>query len=301
VAGLMFIRMHPLWHGGGGVIRAMAPCSLSITNNMAFTTVYGFHRPQRWSQSRRRLDFIRQHPLWHGGKGRMAARSLVAHKVLPSVLRPCIVSMAQHGANPVPDWFYPAKPCMGRLPKAAFGQRRRFALTSVLSLLPLPWSGTIRIPSSNGTPLTGNQLNAQAAIAEILPTRLRWGPWLPVGATDISVTFTPNDFLDYVPVTQTASINVAPAPLTITVSARARHTHGVVARYTAFASAIGGQNRDGGDADATAGHGLRRIPVSGSPYTIHAQRGHRHQTCSWRQLQHRLRHRNMTVNPCRSS
>ena len=89
-----------------------------------------------------------------------------------------------------------------------------------LTILPATPSVTWTNPPSMvyGTPLNSNQLNATANLPgtfSYFPTN---GTVLNTGTNALSVVFTPADMLDYLAVTNSISLVVAPAPLTVTAT-----------------------------------------------------------------------------------
>jgi hypothetical protein len=80
-------------------------------------------------------------------------------------------------------------------------------------------------PIVYGARLDSNQLNATASVPGIFSYSPPFGAVLDSGTNTLSLTFTPDDSLDYPVVDQSVSIYVAPAPLTVT-AAPATQTYG---------------------------------------------------------------------------
>jgi subtilase family serine protease len=77
-------------------------------------------------------------------------------------------------------------------------------------------------PINYGAPLTSNQLNATANVPGSFAYTPTNGEVLDTGTNSMSVTFTPNDTVDYSSATITVSLVVSPAPLTVTAANESR-------------------------------------------------------------------------------
>lgn len=129
---------------------------------------------------------------------------------------------------------------------------------------PVTWLPTADI--IYGTPLGAGQLNASSSVAGTFTYNPPANTVLSAGDAQIlSVTFTPDDLVTYVPVSTTVPINVLPAPVTITANG-ATKVYG--AANPALSAVVSGEV-PGGDAiaytlstTATALSGVGSYPVT---------------------------------------
>jgi 6-phosphogluconolactonase (cycloisomerase 2 family) len=122
-------------------------------------------------------------------------------------------------------------------------------------------------PITYGTALSSTQLNATAEVAGTFSYTPAAGTVLGAGAQTLSVTFTPTDIADFIPVTTTVTITVNKATPTITWAAPAAITYGTPLGSAQLdaSSTVGGNFSYTPAAGAVPGAGIQTLTTILSP------------------------------------
>jgi type II secretory pathway component PulC len=124
-------------------------------------------------------------------------------------------------------------------------------------------------PIIYGASLTSNQLNATADVPGNFAYTPTNGTVLNAGTNTLSVIFTPTDTVNYVKVTNTASLVVSNAPLTITATNRSKIYGQTISFSGTEFTTIGLVNGDTVTSASIGSAGAApTAPVSGSPFAI---------------------------------
>jgi hypothetical protein len=129
------------------------------------------------------------------------------------------------------------------------------------------WTNPLAV--TYGTPLSSDQLNAQATVPGTFDYTPTGGTLLGTGTHALSVIFTPTDTLDYGSLTGTVSLVVSPASLEITANDTNKSYGQTVSFSGKEFTAIGLTNSDAvTSVNLTSSGAAATAVVAGSPYSI---------------------------------